>query len=149
MDYGPWYAKPFVDVNVTHVERDAVTETGAGAANLTLSGSDETYVSVTPALELGTTLNTDDGGTIRPYVRAGVTFYDDTDQSLTARFASAPASVGGFTTTSEFDDTFADLEAGATLFSNGQQTLAAGYEGRFSDDTESHGVFVKGTWAFN
>ncbi len=148
LDRASWYAKPFVDVNVTHIDRDGVTETGGGAANLSVSGSDETYFSVTPALELGTTIDRGDGRAIRPYVRAGVTFYGDTDQSLTANFVGAPAGVGGFTTTSEFDDVFADIEAGVTLFHGDQHTVSAGYEGRFSDDTDVHGFFVKGTRTF-
>ncbi len=148
LDRSSWYAKPFVDINVTHIDRDSVTETGGGAANLNLSGSDETYFSVTPALELGTTIDRGDGRAIRPYVRAGVTIYGDTDQSLTARFVGAPAAAGGFTSTSEFDDVFADIEAGVTLFHGDQHTVSAGYEGRFSDDTEVHGFFVKGTRTF-
>lgn len=148
MDRSRWYAKPFVDVNVIHVDRDSAQETGGGAANLNVSGSDETYFSVTPALELGTTIDRGDGRAIRPYVRAGVTFYGDTDQSLTAGFVGSPAGVGGFTTTSEFDDIFADIAAGVTLFHGDHGTVSAGYEGRFSDDTDVHGFFVKGTRTF-
>ena len=148
MDRSSWYAKPFVDVNVTHIDRDSVTETGGGASTLSLSGSDETWFSVSPALELGTTIDRGDGRAIRPYVRAGVTIYGDTDQSVTARFVGAPAAAGGFTTTSEFDDVFADIEAGVTLFHGQTGTVSAGYEGRFSDDTEVHGFFVKGTRTF-
>ncbi len=148
LDRSSWYAKPFVDVNVTHIDRESAQETGGGAANLNVSGSDETWFSVTPALELGTTIDRGDGRAIRPYVRAGVTIYGDTDQSVTARFVGAPTAVGGFTTTSEFDDVFADIEAGVTLFHGEQHTVSAGYGGRFSDDTEVHGFFVKGTRTF-
>ncbi len=148
MDRGSWYAKPFVDVNVTHVDRESVQETGGGAANLNVSGSDETYFSVTPALELGATIDQGYGRAIRPYVRAGVTFYSDTDQSLLASFVGAPAGVGAFQTNSEFDDVYADLEAGLTLFNGQDSTVSAGYEGRFGDDVQSHGIFVKGTRTF-
>ncbi len=148
MDRGTWYAKPFVDVNITHVDRESVQETGGGGANLNVSGSDETYFSVTPALELGATIDQGYGRAIRPYVRAGVTFYSDTDQSLLASFVGAPAGVGAFQTSSEFDDVYADLEAGVTLFNGQDSTVSAGYEGRFGDDVQSHGIFVKGTRTF-
>ena len=148
MERSSWYAKPFIDVNVTHIDRESTRETGGGAANLNVSGSSKTYFSVIPALELGATIERSGGRAIRPYVRAGVTFYGDTDQSLTARFANAPASVGSFQTLSEFDDIFADIEAGVTLFDGAQHTVSAGYEGRFSDDTDIHGVFIKGTRKF-
>ena len=97
------------------------------------------------ALELGTTIDRGDGRAIRPDVRVGVTFYGDTDQALTATFAGAPAAAGDFTTASEFDDIFADTEAGLTLFHEQYSTVSAGHEGRFSDDTQVHGFFVKGT----
>ncbi|MDA7949781.1 MAG: autotransporter domain-containing protein, partial [Hyphomicrobiaceae bacterium] len=148
MDRASWYAKPFIDVNAIHVERDAARETGGGAANLNIAGSSETIFSVTPALELGTTFEWSGGRAIRPYMRAGVTFYGDTDQSLTARFANAPGGVGAFQTLSEFDDIFADVEAGVTLFNGAQHTFSAGYEGHFSDNTQVHGVFFKGTRKF-
>ncbi len=148
MDRNSWYAKPFVDLNVTHIDREAAQERGGGAANLNVSGSKQTYFSVTPALELGATIDRGDGYGLRPYVRAGVTFYADTDQSLQARFAAAPASVGSFRTRSEFDDVHADVEAGLTVFHGEFGTMSAGYEARFGDDNDVHGFFVKGTRKF-
>ena len=148
LDRGAWYAKPFVDVNITHVDREAVRETGGGAANLNVSGGDETYYSVTPSLELGRDIDRGDGRIIRPFVRAGVTVYNDTDQALFASFAGAPAAAGGFTTTSEFDDVFADIEAGVMLFHGQEAAYSVTYEGRLSDDTQQHGFFVKGTRTF-
>ncbi len=148
MGRNSWYAKPFVDVNVIRIDREAAQESGAGAANLNVSGSDETYVSVTPALELGTTIERGDGRAVRPYIRAGVTLYGDTDQSLLASFAAAPAGVGAFRINSEFDDVLARLDAGLTLFNGRAVTLSGGYQGRFGDNIESHGVFIKGSRAF-
>ncbi len=148
MDRTSWYAKPFVDLNVTHIDREAAQERGGGAANLNLSGAQKTYLSVTPALELGATIDRGDGYGLRPYVRAGVTFYADTDQSLQARFAAAPAGVGSFRTRSEFDDVHADVEAGLTVFHGEFGTMSAGYEARFGDDNDVHGFFVKGARKF-
>ena len=51
---GSWYAKPMVDFDATHISLDNVNEQGAGGASLNVRGNDETVLSATPALELGT-----------------------------------------------------------------------------------------------
>lgn len=146
-DYGIWYAKPLVDVNLTHVDRDELAESGS-AASLVVSGGDDTYLSVTPAIEWGANLAQPDGSFVRPFLTIGTTFFDDTDQSLTASFSGAPDSVGTFLVESEFDDVFADIEAGITAFRDDRSSVSIAYRGRIGDDTEQHGVFVKGSLAF-
>ncbi len=146
---GNWYAKPLVDLNLTNVDRDGVTEAGGGAANLIVGGGEETYFSVTPAIEFGAEFQTSDANVvIQPYLKAGVTFYEDDSNALTASFAGAPAGVGGFAISSEFDDTFADIEAGLTLLHDNGTSLSFGYEGRISDNSDQHGFFGKGTAKF-
>ncbi len=146
---GNWYAKPLVDLNLTNVDRDGVTEAGGGAANLVVGGSEETYFSVTPAIEIGAEFQTSDANVvIQPYLKAGVTFYEDDSNALTASFAGAPAGVGGFAISSEFDDTFADIEAGLTLLHDNNTSLSFGYEGRISDNSDQHGFYGKGTAKF-
>ncbi len=143
-----WFAKPLVDVTATYLSRDGVTETGAGAANLALSGSDETFFSVTPALEIGGDFALSETSVIRPYVRAGVSFYTDSDHGLTASFVNAPAGTGAFSISSDFNDVFADVAAGATAFFDNGSTLGLAYEGLISSDTQQHGLSLKGTIAF-
>ena len=43
------------------------------------------------AIELGTEIAHGDGALVRPYLRAGVTAYDDTEVTRAASFAGAPA----------------------------------------------------------
>ncbi len=143
-----WFAKPLVDVTATYLSRDGVTETGAGAANLTIAGSDETFFSITPALEIGGDFALSETAVIRPYVRAGVSFYTDSDHGLTASFVNAPAGTGAFSITSDFDDVFADVAAGATAFFDNGSSLGLAYEGLISSDTQQHGISVKGTLRF-
>ena len=50
---GSWYAKPMVDFDATRISLDNVNERGAGVG-LNVRGNDETVLSATPALELGT-----------------------------------------------------------------------------------------------
>ncbi|MCH9807997.1 MAG: autotransporter domain-containing protein [Alphaproteobacteria bacterium] len=143
-----YYAKPLVDLNVTHFNREDVTEIGGGAANLAVAGADSTYFSVTPALEIGGEFAVPGGSLLRPFVRAGVSFFNDDEHDLTARFAGAPGGVGAFAISSEFDDIFADIEAGVSIFSLNGAELTASYEGRISEDTNQHGFFLKGSSRF-
>jgi uncharacterized protein with beta-barrel porin domain len=142
-----WYAKPLVDLNVTHLDRDAINETGGGEANLIIDGADETYFSVIPAIEFGTEFGAA-GVRVRPFVKAGVAFFSDDEHTLTARFAGAPSATGAFTIRSDLDDVFADIEAGATVFDESGATLSVTYEGRYSDNTDQHGFVLKGTAPF-
>ncbi|WP_298985212.1 autotransporter outer membrane beta-barrel domain-containing protein [uncultured Roseibium sp.] len=145
---GNWFAKPQLDINVTHLNRGRVTESGGGAANLSVSGSSDTYYSITPSVELGNEINLSNGGVLRPFVRAGVSFYPDDDSSLSADFLSAPTGVGSFTNSSDFGNVFADVSIGATaLFENGA-ALKLSYEGALSSDTQQHGFLLKGSLAF-
>jgi len=147
-EHEAWFAKPLVDLTVTHLSRDGVTETGAGAANLTIADGSDTFVSITPGLEVGGTFRLSDTGIIRPYVAAGIRYYTDSNHELSARFANAPPGTGGFSTRSGFDDVFADVAAGATaIFENGS-TLGLAYEGLISGDIQQHGISLKGTITF-
>jgi uncharacterized protein with beta-barrel porin domain len=143
-----WYAKPLVDLNLTHLDRDAIAEVGAGAANLLVAGGDNTFFSVTPALELGGEFAMAAGSMLRPFIRAGVAFYSDDEHTLTAQFAGSPNGVGAFAISTQFDDVFADIEAGVSLMTVGGANLTMSYEGRISDKTDQHGFFLKGSSKF-
>ncbi|WP_418068125.1 autotransporter outer membrane beta-barrel domain-containing protein [Roseibium porphyridii] len=147
-EHGTWFAKPQLDIGFTYLHRGSVTERGGGAANLSVSGSSDTYYSITPSVELGNEINLSEGGVLRPFVRAGVSFYPDDDSSLSADFLNAPAGVGSFTNSSDFGNVFADVSVGATaLFENGA-ALKLSYEGALSSDTQQHGFLLKGSLAF-
>jgi uncharacterized protein YhjY with autotransporter beta-barrel domain len=135
------YVKPQIQGGVTHVERDGFTETGAGAANLKVSSESQTFFSVSPSIELGTEIEAD-GMKIRPYARVGATILSEDNIQTTARLAGA-AAAGTFTTVTSTDNVFGDVAVGATLFTEGDITVRAEYNGRFSDDTMEHGGFVK------
>ena len=145
---GTWYAKPLVDVRLTHLDRDGLTETGGGTANLSVAGSSDTYFSVSPAVEIGTEYSASSDMKLKPFLKAGITYFADNSHSLMTSFLSAPAGIGSFTTTSQFDEVFADIEAGVAIFKTNGTSLSLGYKGLISDDTRQHGLYVKGTVKF-
>lgn len=145
---GTWFAKPQLDINVTHLDRGSVTESGGGAANLSVSGSSDTYFSISPAVEFGNEINLADEGILRPFVRAGLSYFPDSDNSVSADFLSAPAGTSTFTNSTDFGDVFADVAIGATaIFGNGA-TLKLSYDGALSSNTQQHGFSLKGSLKF-
>ena len=148
-EWGRSYAKPLVDVNLTYLNRGAVTETGGGAANLSIAAGYEAVFSVMPAVEFGGELELSDKVVIQPFSKFGFALNDHDNSGLTARFAGAPAGAGSFITRAQFDRVQADIEAGFTLINieNGS-TLRAGYEGRFGKFSQSHGGYIKAAFGF-
>ncbi len=136
------YVKPQIQGGVTHVSRDGFTETGAGAANLQVSSESETFFSVSPSVEFGGDFELDEGMKIRPYVRVGATVLSEDTIDTTARFA-ASASPLTFTTSVERDDLFGEVAAGFVVFSDEELSVRAEYQGRFAEDSQSHGGFLK------
>ncbi len=148
MEHGGFYAKPLVDLGLTYLDRDSVNETGDPASDLVVQGGSDTVFSATPAFELGSEHALTETQIVRAYVRAGVTFYTDTDHALSASFAGAPADTPDFRITSKFDDTVADIEAGLTLLDAGAAVLQIGYQGHIAQHTDQHGGFIKGSVRF-
>ena len=143
-----YYIKPLIDLNLTWLDRDGFTETGNTATALVVQGSSDTYLSVSPAIELGTDHAVSDSETVRPYVKVGATVYADNEHSLTVGFAGAPGGTPGFQITTESDDVFFDFEAGLTLISTETGSLQFGYQGRASENTTQHGAFLKAAIKF-
>ena len=81
---------------------------------------DETVLSASPALELGTQFSLSNGTFVRPYVRGGATFFDDPDFEVPASFESAPSSLAPFRTKGETDDVVANVSAGIDLLATGR-----------------------------
>ncbi|MEM7777866.1 MAG: autotransporter domain-containing protein [Pseudomonadota bacterium] len=142
-----WYVRPLVDLTVTYLDREGVTESGAGTANLMVDGGEETVFAATPGVEFGGTYELVPGTTLKPFLVAGVTFLSDDEHSLTSAFALAPDV--SFETTTEHGDVFGNIHVGATFVgdtSNFNFTL--GYKGLYSDDVTQHGVYAKGAIKF-
>ena len=145
---GSWYAKPLVDFDATRISLDNVNERGAGGASLNVRGNDETVLSATPALELGTQFVTARGTLVRPYLRGGATIFDDPDFVVRASFAGAPSGVGPFRIATATDDLVGNVGAGIDVIDGRGRELKLFYEGRFGDLVEEHAGGVKASLPF-
>jgi uncharacterized protein with beta-barrel porin domain len=128
-DFGAWYLKPQVDLDATRLDLDGTKERGAGGASLVVNGDDQTYLSASPALELGTQFAMANGTLIRPYVRGGATIFDETDFTLTASFAGTPKGVAPFRIRTGIDDVVADVSAGVEVLGVRSASVKLFYDG--------------------
>ncbi|GAB5378317.1 MAG: hypothetical protein AcusKO_47790 [Acuticoccus sp.] len=141
-EYGGFFAKPRVDLNVDHMFGDRYSERG-GTLALAVSTDDETHVSIQPALEVGAEFALADGTRVRPHAMIGLTqFVTDPDVSLSARFANRPAG-GVFTQTSDIDATRLDLAAGVDLFTPFGATIRTQGFTTLAENSQAYGGNLK------
>ncbi len=105
-----------VDLDATHIDLDGTHENGAGGVGLNVRGNDETVLSATPMLELGTEF-----GNSRRHARSGLMCVAAPPSSTIrtsccwrASKARRPAS-GPFRIAATTDDVVADLSAPASM----------------------------------
>ncbi len=147
-DAGPVRIVPMLDVIATHLDFEEVNEAGAGAANLRIEGNEEWIYSATPALGVvGTVMETDDMK-VHASLKGGVSFYSESELTFRSNFLAAPAGVGGFTTTSGFDDVVGNLSGALQFELNEGLSIKAGYDGRFGDLSTSHGGYLRAAMPF-
>jgi outer membrane autotransporter protein len=148
VDLNGWYLKPMVDLDATRIDLNGVREHGAGGASLKVRGNDETVLSATPALELGTQAVLAGGTYVRPFVRGGATFFDDPEFTILASFEGAPGGIGPFRIRTETDEVIGNLGAGVDFIGPRGGALRLFYEGSFGDLVEEHAAGVKGSLPF-
>lgn len=138
LDLGRVYLKPEVSAAVTYLKRDASRERATGGAALAVDASDDTILSVSPILEIGTQIALAKDAVARPFIRGGLTWRDTDTFSTRARFADAGPGATPFTVTTRIDDIVAEFGAGLDLVTAGDAVLRLGYEGQFGDTTTQH-----------
>ena len=84
-----------------------------------------------------------DGILLRPYIRAGVTVFDDPEFTLTSSFAAAPAGAPSFRTQVGTDDVVGDIAAGLDVLATDSSVIKVYYAGQFGEDTEQQSVGAK------
>ena len=142
-EFDSFYAKPVLDLSWTSLDREGVTESGAGAADLNVAGDTSSYFAISPSVEFGKDFALAESRSLRTFARVGATWFSNDEHSITANFVSAPSGTGSFTNTTELDQLFGDVELGATLFGSDRFNLSASYLGRFSSDTAINSGNIK------
>ena len=142
VDMGSVYLRPMVDLSATYINLGGYTETGS-SANMAISETDTWMLSVAPSIELGGEFRTAGNTVVRPYVRAGATFLNTDELSVSANFANAPVGVTPFLITGKIEDVYADVEAGMHFLTDNGLNLRFTYDGRFAEHSQQHAGSVK------
>jgi outer membrane autotransporter protein len=142
------YFKPMLNAAATRLNLGDLAETGGGAANLAMQSSDQTIYTISPALEMGTEWWLANGTLIRPFLRAGASWYGGDNLALSASFLSAPEGVSPFTIHTQFDDVMGLVGAGFDMINTGDTALRLTYDGQLGDTTQIHSVGLKGSAKF-
>jgi len=142
------YYKPMLDAAVTDVEIGDVRERGAGGASLLVHSGNNTVFSFSPALEVGSEWWWPNGTLVRPFVRAGLTWYSEDDVTVAASFSGAPGSVAPFTIVANTDEIQADIAAGIEMISGDDSSLRVFYDGQFGDRLAVHVAGFKASVKF-
>jgi len=97
-------------------------------------------VNLQPAIDIQTEFETDNGLLIRPRFSLGITqFIGASAPSVTGSFASAPAEVAPFTTSTELDKTRFDVAASVDVYTRRDLVVRAELFGSFSNNSDSYG----------
>jgi uncharacterized protein with beta-barrel porin domain len=143
-EQGAWYLRPLVDLGVTYIHLGGFREGGAGAANLNVRSTSETYVTLQPALEVGGELKITETMLVRPFAQVGlIHLFTGTTPNVTASLQGAPTGTTPFTVNGKNDKNFGELSLGLDILSKQGINLRVGYTGQFSSHSESHGGSLK------
>ncbi|MEQ8503648.1 MAG: autotransporter outer membrane beta-barrel domain-containing protein, partial [Sneathiellaceae bacterium] len=136
-DFGQWYLRPALNLDVVHVRVPAYTETGAGALNMQFDSASDTQVGGTPEIEVGGRLDLGDA-ILRPYAGIGVTVWNDAKWSQSARLAAAPAGGPSIDSSFEGDQVVGRAELGLDLVHGSGMAFRAQYGAEMGSDFVSH-----------
>jgi uncharacterized protein YhjY with autotransporter beta-barrel domain len=144
-----WYANPRLDLGIDRVGTGSVDEKGAQGFDLRVSGSAQTYYSLSPAVEMGAELTMRNGTLLRPTLTLGVTqFLGDPQPASESRLEVAGSAGGSFRSETSFDKTYLDAAAGVDIFASERMTVKLSAFGSFSENTTTGGGAARFEFTF-
>ncbi len=135
--------RPFVGVDFSTGKAKAFTETGAGAANLSVNDINADRTDLLAGIEASGKF-----GGLAPYGRLTYRYRaNDNNRAITANFAGAPGSaftVSGVTP----GRSEADIDLGLRYGIGEKASVSVGYQAAIRDDVTRHGVSAQLSFAF-
>ncbi|WP_083660612.1 autotransporter outer membrane beta-barrel domain-containing protein [Acuticoccus yangtzensis] len=132
------YVRPALDFDVISVNQESYRESGAGALNLDVAGATETFVVLTPSVEMGARVNVTETLPTRIFATAGVSFFSEDEFTSKGRLAGVP-SMETFDTKTSIGDALARVGIGVDLSPAEGFEVKLQYDGAFSEEMQSHG----------
>lgn len=140
---GNLYVKPYVDLDFSYSRMPAYKESGSNPLALSVDGSDQFVMGLSPMIEIGGRAELKNGAMLRPFLYAGASFLSQDDWTSSARLRGAPQGTGAFDTTLPVDDVVGKVGAGLAVMKAGSVDFRLQYEGQFSEHVSSHSAALK------
>jgi outer membrane autotransporter protein len=138
---GGWKLTPLAGAQYTHLKVDSYTETGVGAAGLTVDPEKLNAFDLSLGGRAGYDFDVA-GGTLTPVLRAGVTTRaGDTALDSTSRFIGGGSAFA--TPGIKADRTSFNLGTGVTFANVGGTEMSADYDANLNDSATGHAVKLK------
>jgi fibronectin-binding autotransporter adhesin len=127
--------RPFVGIDYSNGKVDSFTETGAGAANLTVASIDADGTDLLVGIDLAGT-----SGGLTPYGRLTYRYeLDSNDRAITALFNGAAGTAFTVSGVEPGKSQF-DIDAGVSYGIGTNVSIFAGYQGTIRKDLNRHGI---------
>jgi outer membrane autotransporter protein len=137
------YVKPLVDFDAVGILRGSIVETGAGPVGLNIHRQTDTLFPVAPAVEVGGQFAYAKGIVLRPFARAGVRVFSESDLAVTASFIGSPQGVPAFTVTTPLARWLGEVSTGLEVLRTEVYDARVSYDGRYGENITQHGGSVK------
>ncbi|CAB3897953.1 hypothetical protein LMG26686_04336 [Achromobacter mucicolens] len=137
------YVKPYLDFDASYTRMPGYKESGANPLALSVDGSDQFILGLSPMIEFGGRAKLSNGAMLRPFVYAGVSFLSKDDWTTTSRLRGAPAGTGSFDTSLPIDDVVGKVGAGLHVMRAAGVDFRLQYDGQFSENVRSHSGTLK------
>lgn len=141
--YDKAYVKPYVDLDASYTRMSGYNESGSNPLALSVDGSDQVILGVSPMVEIGGRAQLGNGAMLRPFLYAGVSLLSRDDWKSSARLRGAPAGMGTFDTSLPIDDVIGKVGAGLEVTQAGGMDFRLQYDGQFSEHVRSHSATLK------
>ncbi|QVQ26080.1 autotransporter outer membrane beta-barrel domain-containing protein [Achromobacter deleyi] len=141
--YGNMYVKPYMDLDVSYSRMPGYKESGSNPLALSVDGSDQFILGVSPMIEFGGRAELKNGAMLRPFLYAGASFLSQNEWTSSARLRGAPAGTGSFDTSLPIDDVIGNVGAGLAVMKAGGVDFRLQYEGQFSQHVRSNSASLK------
>jgi outer membrane autotransporter protein len=138
-----WLITPRVDVDVTHVHLDGISEQGAGPLNLITGSVSDTLVTIRPGIEFDAEMTMASGAMFRPHLYAGLVYAPDASLAMSAIFEGTPAGIAPFTIVTETDELMGEFGFGADFFGTNGARVSAHYGLTVGSETIAHNGSIK------
>ncbi|MFD4837131.1 autotransporter outer membrane beta-barrel domain-containing protein [Achromobacter sp. NPDC058515] len=141
--HGNMYVKPYLDLDFSYSRMPGYKESGSNPLALSVDGSDQFIMGVSPMIEFGGRAELKNGAMLRPFLYAGASFLSQDDWTSSARLRGAPAGAGSFDTSLPIDDVIGKVGAGLAVMKAGGVDFRLQYEGQFSQHVRSNSASLK------